>query len=216
MDQFQQIVGIIGATLGIAWASGINLYAAILTLGILSLTGNITLPESLNIVTSPIVLAAAGVMFTVEFFADKVPGFDSAWDAIQTFIRIPVGAILAAGAVGDLHPAVALAAGVVGGGVAATTHATKAGTRVLINSSPEPFSNWTMSLAEDVLVIAGVWAALSHPFIFLIFFILFVLAVIWLLPRIWRAIKKVITLLLDFFWNSRAKLKQPSSPDTLE
>ena len=189
--------------MGVAWASGINLYAALLTLGILSLTGNITLPESLMVVQSPIVMGAAGLMFLVEFFADKTPGVDTGWDAIQTFVRIPAGAVLAAGAVGDVNPAIAVAAGLVGGGVAATSHAAKAGTRVLINTSPEPFSNWTMSFSEDILVIAGLWAALNHPVIFLVIFILFILAMIWLLPKIWRGVMAVFRLITGLFRRSK-------------
>ena len=126
-------------------------------------------------------------MYCVEFMADKTPGVDTGWDALHTFIRIPAGAVLAAGAVGDVAPAMAVAAGIVGGGVTAATHATKAGSRVLINTSPEPFSNWGASIAEDIAVIAGLWAALQHPMLFLAAFVLFLVALVWLLPRIWRA-----------------------------
>ena len=125
-------------------------------------------------------MVAAGLMYGIEFFADKVPGVDTGWDALQSFVRIPAGAMLAAGAVGDIGPAAELAAAILGGGMAAATHATKAGSRVMINTSPEPVSNWTASIGEDLAVIGGVWAALNHPYVFLALLLLFVLLVAWL------------------------------------
>lgn len=181
----------IALTMGVAWASGINLYAAILTLGLLGATGNIDLPPDLEILANPLVIGAAGLMFAIEFFADKVPGVDSGWDTLQTFIRIPAGAILAAGAVGDVSAGAELAAAIAGGSLAGATHFTKAGTRLAINTSPEPVSNWTASILEDVAVIAGLWAALNHPIVFLVLIGLFILLMIWLLPRIFRAVRAV-------------------------
>lgn len=197
MDTLNQISAILALTMGLAWASGINLYATLLTLGFLAHTGNITLPPDLEIVANPLVMTAAGLMYCIEFFADKMPGVDTGWDAIHTFIRIPAGAMLAAGAVGDLNPAVGLAAAIVGGGIAAGTHATKAGSRVLINTSPEPFSNWLASVGEDVAAIAGVWACIRHPVVFLIAFFLFVVLLIWLLPKLAAGIKKVFILIIN-------------------
>ncbi|ACL02455.1 conserved hypothetical protein [Desulfatibacillum aliphaticivorans] len=191
MDDYKQIVDAIALSMGAAWASGVNLYAAILVLGLLSITGNIALPETLHVLNEPVVLFAAGFMFMVEFFADKTPGVDTGWDAIHTFIRIPAGAALAAGAVGDVNPAVMVAAGIVGGGVTAATHATKAGSRVLINTSPEPFTNWAASIGEDMAVVAGLWAALHYPLVFICLLIIFLLMLVWLLPKLWRGIKKV-------------------------
>jgi hypothetical protein len=179
----------IALTLGVAWASGINLYAAIVVLGLMGSTGNIDLPPDLLILENPLVIAAAGLMYIVEFCADKVPGVDTGWDTIHTFIRIPAGAALAAGAVGDVNVGVELAALVVGGGLAGATHATKAGSRALINTSPEPFSNWTASILEDVAVIGGLWMALNHPVVFIGLLIAFIVLMIWLLPKIWRGIK---------------------------
>lgn len=181
----------IALTMGVGWASGINLYAALCMLGILSTTGNIELPETLLILEDPMVIFASGFMYLVEFFADKVPGVDTGWDAIHTFIRIPAGAVLAAGAVGELGAGAELAAAIAGGTLAAGTHAAKTGTRALINTSPEPFTNWTASIAEDVVVIGGVWAMLHHPAAFLVFLVLFIAAMVYLLPRIWRGIKRV-------------------------
>jgi hypothetical protein len=185
--------------MGAAWASGINLYAAILVLGLLGSTGNAVLPQGLEVLTNPIVLGAAGFMYIVEFFADKIPGFDTGWDTVQTFIRIPAGAALAAGAVGEVNPSIILGAGIVGGGLAAGTHAAKAGTRVLINSSPEPVSNWMASLTEDFAVIAGLWTAFHYPWVFVILLIFFIFLMIWLLPKIWRGIKKVLGFIKRIF-----------------
>ncbi|MGD9332738.1 MAG: DUF4126 domain-containing protein [Desulfobacterales bacterium] len=205
MDQLNQIAGVIALSMGAAWASGINLYAAILTLGLLGATGQMTLPPNLQIVAQPIVILAAGVMFTIEFFADKIPGVDTGWDTVHSFIRIPGGALLAAGAVGDVNPAVMLAAGILGGGLAAGTHAAKAGSRVLINTSPEPVSNWLASIAEDVAVVAGVWAALAHPWVFLSCLAGFILLLIWLLPKLWRGIKAVVAKLGLLFGRSERR-----------
>jgi hypothetical protein len=180
----------IALTMGVAWASGINLYAAILMLGVMGISGNLALPAELQILSDPMVIAAAGFMYVIEFFTDKVPGIDTGWDSLSTFIRIPAGAILAAGAIGDVGPAAQLAAAIAGGTLTAGTHATKAGTRVLINTSPEPVSNWFASLGEDVAVIAGLWTALYHPIVFIVLLVLFILFMIWVLPKLWRGIKK--------------------------
>lgn len=199
MDQLNQIVNTIALTMGVGWASGINLYAALFTLGILGATGNVVLPPELMVLTSPLVLFAAAVMYLVEFFADKIPGVDSGWDALHTFIRIPAGAILAAAAAGPASPALVVAAALLGGGLATLSHATKAGTRVFINTSPEPFTNWTASVTEDAMVIGGIWAALHHPWLFLALVLVFIVLSIWLLPKLWRFIKKVFTFIGRLF-----------------
>ena len=199
MEALDQISATLALTMGLAWASGINLYATLLTLGFLANTGNIVLPPNLQIVADPMVMVAAGLMYFIEFFADKVPGVDTGWDTIHTFIRIPAGAMLAAGAIGDLNPAVEMAAAIMGASLAAGTHATKAGTRVLINTSPEPFSNWFASVGEDVAVVAGVWACINHPVLFLIAMVFFIALMIWLLPRIWLGVKKVFRWLINLF-----------------
>ena len=192
-------VSIIALSMGAAWASGINLYATIFMLGYLGTTGNIDLPPDLMVVTDPLVMTSAGLMYCVEFFADKTPGIDTAWDSLHTFIRIPLGAVLAMGAVGDMTPAVELAAFIVGGSLAAATHATKTGSRIVINSSPEPVTNWTASIGEDLLVITGIWVALNHPVAFLIALVIFIALMIWLLPKIWRGIKQIFNSIRNFF-----------------
>jgi len=198
MEQYNHIISVIALSMGAAWASGINLYAAILVLGLLGTSGHLILPADLQILMNPLVLFAAGAMYLVEFFADKIPGVDNSWDALHTFIRIPAGAAMAVGAVGDVDPAVSVAVAIVGGGLAAGVHATKAGSRVLINVSPEPFTNWVTSLSEDVLVIVGLWTALHYPSVFVVFLLLCIVMMVWLLPKLWRGVKWVIARLKNF------------------
>jgi hypothetical protein len=191
--------------MGAGWASGINLYAAILVLGFLGATGRMDLPQGLEVLSDPLVMFAAGVMYVVEFFADKVPGVDTAWDTLHTFIRIPAGALLAAHAVGDVGAGTELAAALLGGGMAAASHAAKAGTRVLINTSPEPFTNWTASVVEDLGVVGGLVTAVNHPLVFLGLLALFLLLLVWLLPKLWRGIKRVFGAIGRLFGAGRAQ-----------
>lgn len=212
MDAYQELITTISLTMGVAWASGINLYATIGVLGLLGITGNITLPEQLVVIQDPLVIAAAVFMYGVEFFADKTPGVDTGWDAIHSFVRIPAGVLLAAGAVGDVNPAVVITAGILGGGVSATSHMIKSGSRVLINTSPEPFSNWTASIAEDVAVIAGLFTALHFPIVFLLLFIAFLVLSIWLIPKIWKGIKLLFKKIQAFF-SSKSDSSQSDPPE---
>ncbi len=204
-------VQIIALTMGTAWASGINLYAAVFMLGYMGSTGHILLPEELEVVTDPLVMFSAGIMYCIEFFADKTPGVDTAWDTLHTFIRIPLGAVLAMGAVGDTTPAVELAAFLVGGSLTAATHTTKTGSRIMINTSPEPVSNWAASICEDIMVIAGIWTAINHPWIFLGLLIAFVGLMIWLLPKIWRGIQNIIRYIRDIV-KERKERTLPRTP----
>jgi hypothetical protein len=196
-----ETIDAVALMLGAAWASGINLYAAILMLGWMGGSGHVELPPELHVLSNPAVMLAAGGMYLVEFFADKIPGVDTAWDALHTFIRIPAGALLAAGAAQglDVGQSGELVALLLGGGVAATSHATKAGTRVLVNTSPEPFSNWGASLSEDLAVFGGLWAALNHPWLFIVLLVLFLLGTAWLLPKIWRAVKGLAAMVRRWF-----------------
>lgn len=189
MDPIQTIA----LSMGTAWASGINLYATVLMLALMNATGGIELPPELAVVNHPVVITAAAVMFFIEFFADKIPGVDSTWDALHTFIRIPAGAILAAQAVGDVSAPWELTAALLGGSLAATSHATKASARLMINTSPEPVTNWTASFTEDFLVIAGMWTALHYPWLFLIALAIMVGLMAWLLPKIWRQFRRIFT-----------------------
>ena len=176
---------------GLGWTSGLRFYAVLFALGAMHRYGLYTLPASLELLAHPWVFAVSGLLFVTEFFADKTPGVDTVWDAIHTFIRIPGGALLAAAAVVDSDPGLALAAALLGGTIAAGAHFTKAGSRALINLSPEPFSNWTASLTEDTLALAALWTMLKYPLLFLGLLVLFLLAVLWLLPRLWRGIRSV-------------------------
>jgi hypothetical protein len=187
MDMLQQIA-LAG---GLAWASGIRLYAAVFIVGLLGRLGYVHLPDHLLVLQHSFVLAASGVMLLAEFLADKVPGFDSAWDAIHTVIRIPAGALLAWGAMGDATPALQLAAAILGGAITSGTHLAKAGTRAAINTSPEPLSNWTASFSEDGLLLAGLWLVFLHPLMFLVLLAAFLGLVIWLLPKLFRFLRRL-------------------------
>jgi hypothetical protein len=175
----------------LAWASGLRLYLTVFAVGLAGHLGYIELPDALKVLEHPWVIVAAGFMVVMEFLVDKVPALDSAWDAIHTFIRIPAGALLAAGATGDTLSALTVAAGLLGGTITAGTHFTKAAGRGLINTSPEPFTNWGASLTEDALVLAGIWFAFQHPVVFLSALAVFIALAIWLLPRLWRGLRAV-------------------------
>lgn len=200
----------IALSMGAAWASGINLYATVGMLGIMSATGNMDLPPDLQVLANPIVIIAACLMYVVEFFADKIPGVDTTWDTLHTFIRIPAGALLAAGAIGEVGPAAEVAALILGGGMAGASHGFKAGSRVLINASPEPFTNWTASTAEDVCVFGGLWVALSHPLVFIGLIGIFILLAIWLLPKLWRGIRALFRRIGQLF-SGRKPEEPPAS-----
>lgn len=176
---------------GLGWTSGLRFYAVLFFLGLLHRTGMYVLPGSLDMLAHPWVLAISGLLFVTEFFADKIPGVDTLWDAVHTFIRIPGGALLAAAAVAGGDPGLGLAAGLLGGTVAAGAHFTKAGSRALINTSPEPFSNWTASFTEDAVSLGALWMALQYPALFLGLLALFVLVALWLLPKLWRGVRRV-------------------------
>lgn len=193
---------------GMAWASGIRLYAVLFTAGLLGRTGHLHLPATLQILENPYVIGTAGLLLLVEFLADKIPAVDSVWDGIQTFIRIPAGALLAALALGDHDPTWMLVAGLLGGTLTAGTHAAKAGSRALINTSPEPFSNIATSLGEDLLVASGLYASLFHPVVFLILLAVFIILLIWLLPKIWRGARKLI----GFFNNTPKRESLEAGP----
>ena len=179
---------------GLGWASGLRLYAVLFFLGVLGYFDVMVLPPDLQILAHPAVMLTAGLMFAVEFGVDKIPGFDSVWDTVQTFVRIPGGALLAAAAVADQSAAMALAAAILGGSLAAGAHFSKAGGRLLINTSPEPFSNWAASLTEDALAAGVVWLALEHPLAALGSLILLVMTMAWLIPKLWRGVRQVISM----------------------
>jgi len=184
------VLDTLSLAMGTAWTSGLNLYATIAALGIAGSGGMIQLPPGLLVLTHPLVIGVACLMYVVEFFADKVPLVDSGWDVLHTFIRIPAGAILAARAVGDVNPALELAALLAGGTIAFAAHGTKATLRLAINASPEPFSNWAASVSEDVAAFGGVWLAFHHPVWMIIVVLAFTAFAAWLLPRLFRLAKR--------------------------
>lgn len=183
------VVETLAVALGASWASGINLYAAVATLGLFGRLGVIDLPAGWQVLENPLVIGAGALMYVVEFVLDKVPGVDSLWDGLHTFIRIPAGAVLAYAAVGDVDPSLALAAGLVGGGIATVNHATKAGLRLAINTSPEPVTNSLASVTEDATAVGGLWLAALHPELFVAALILWLLLLAWLLPKLWRFLR---------------------------
>ncbi|HZI83201.1 MAG TPA: DUF4126 domain-containing protein [Casimicrobiaceae bacterium] len=185
LDTWQLVA--LAAALG--WASGIRLYAVLFIVGGLGYLGWFDLPPHLSVLAHPLVLAASGFMVFVEFFADKIPGVDTLWDVAHTLVRIPAGAALAGAVFGDSPPAWTIAAAIIGGTLAAGSHFTKAGARMAINASPEPFSNWAASFGEDLLVGVMLYLALAHPVAFFVALALLLALAIWLLPKLWRFLR---------------------------
>lgn len=183
------VLGTLGLALGSSWASGINLYAMVATLGLLGRFAGLELPGDLGIVTDWWVIGLASALYVIEFAADKVPIVDSIWDVVHTFIRVPAGAVVAAAALGDFSPWVQAIAFLLGGGVALSSHGAKAATRVVANMSPEPASNITLSLVEDVVAVGGTLLAAFLPILMLGFVAVAVTAVVWLAPKIFRRIR---------------------------
>jgi hypothetical protein len=183
-------ISTIAAGAGLAWASGLRLYAVVFLSGLLARLGYVTLPGELHALAHPLVLGTSGVLLVAEFLADKIPGFDSVWDAVHTFIRIPAGAVIAAASLGvSADPAWIAAAGLIGGALAGSSHFAKAGSRALINASPEPFSNWTASFSEEFLVLGALWLAFHHPLAFLAALVVVVALSAWLIAALWRFLR---------------------------
>ena len=188
-----QIVALAAA---LGWASGIRLYLVLFLVGLVDRMGWVAMPDGLHTLSYPLVLAASGLMVIVEFFADKVPWVDSIWDTIHTFIRVPAGALLTASAIGALdgHGGAigTLVAAILGGSLAAGAHLTKSSARALANTSPEPFSNVGLSLGEDLIVPGGLALAVLHPYVFVVLLLASVAVAAWLVPKIWRFIRRLI------------------------
>jgi len=195
LDTLQLVA--LAATVG--WASGLRLYAVLFILGGLGYLHWIDLPAGLAALAHPLVLSASGFMCFVEFFADKIPGVDSMWDLVQTFIRIPAGASLAASVFGDSSAATMLAAAILGGTLAAGSHLAKSGSRAVINTSPEPFSNWAASFGEELAVGTILWLAFAHPVIALVVLAVLVAFTIWLIPKVWRMVRAIANRIIGFF-----------------
>jgi hypothetical protein len=189
MDTWQLVA--LAATLG--WASGVRLYAVLFVLGGLGYLHWIELPHGLQLLAHPWVLAASGFMFCVEFFADKIPAVDTVWDAVHTFIRIPAGAALAASVFGDAPAAMSIVAAILGGSLAASSHIAKSGGRALINTSPEPFTNWAASFSEDIAVGVMLYLAFAHPIAALVVLLVLIALMIWLIPKVWRFARRLVS-----------------------
>jgi hypothetical protein len=182
----------VAIALALGWGAGLRAYAVIFAVGLAGAMGWVELPGHLDVLQHPLVIVASGFMTLVEFGADKVPWLDSIWDAVHSFVRIPAGAALAAMVFGDSTSAVMVAAGILGGSLAAAMHVAKAGTRATLNLSPEPFSNWAASLSEDALVPLGLWLAFAHPIVFFVLLALILVAVALLMRLLWRGFRRLV------------------------
>jgi hypothetical protein len=210
MEQFDtwQLVALATA---LGWASGIRLYAVLFIVGALGYLGWFQLPTHLAVLAHPLVLAAAGFMVFVEFFADKIPGVDTVWDLVHTLVRIPAGAALAAAVFGDSPPAWTLAAAIIGGTLAAGSHFTKASARMAINTVPEPFSNWAASFGEDLLVGVMLYLALAHPIAFFVVLAVLLGLAIWLVPKLWRFLRGFFVRIGRWFGDAQRRPSERSS-----
>jgi hypothetical protein len=185
--------------LGTAWTSGINLYATVTVLGVLQKFGATKLPLGLTVLDNWWIIGIAGFLFAVEFFADKIPYVDSVWDVIHTFIRIPAGAIMAYAATNEMNPTVSTVATLLGGGLALSSHGTKSALRATANLSPEPFSNWILSLVEDAIAIVGSLLAVFAPILIAIVLVIFVIIFGWFAPKIFRAMRRLYNAIKSLF-----------------
>jgi|SRR5215813_1521690 len=183
------LVSTIALAMGSSWVSGIRLYVAVATLGILGRFAHLPLPGEMSVLMNWWVIGIASAMFVIEFFADKIPYLDSTWDVVHTFIRIPAGAVLAAAAFGDFDRKIQVVALLLGGGLALSAHGTKATTRAAVNLSPEPVSNIVVSLIEDVVSVLSIVLAFVLPIALIILITCFVILSIFLLPKIFRLLR---------------------------
>jgi hypothetical protein len=190
---------ILALAMGTAWTSGINLYATVAALGLLQHYKLAHLPGGLHVLDNWLIIGLALFLYAVEFFADKIPYVDTVWDAVHTFIRVPAGAIIAATATSDINPSVQIIALLLGGGLALSTHGAKSTLRVGANLSPEPLTNWTLSVVEDVVAVGAVALAVFSPLAILAVIVVFLLLLVWILPKVWRRIRRMLKAAADFF-----------------
>lgn len=187
----------LAAALG--WAAGVRLYLVVFLTGLAGFMGFIPLPAGLSVLQHPAMLMGSGFMVFVEFFADKIPGLDSLWDVVHTVIRVPAGAALAGGVFGADSATMGMVAALMGGTLAATSHAAKATTRAAVNTSPEPFSNILVSFAEESLVIFMLWLATNHPVIFGIVLLIVLVLSVLLIIVLWKFLRMVVRKVSSFF-----------------
>ena len=192
------LIQILGLAVGSAWTSGLNLYATVAALGLLQHYKLVKLPGELHHLDNWIIIGVALGLYVVEFFADKIPYVDTVWDAVHTFIRVPAGAVLAAAATTELNQTVHVLALLLGGGIALTSHGTKATARAAANMSPEPVSNWILSIVEDILAVGGVVLSIVAPLVALILVGVFLVLFFWLMPKVFRRMRRMVATLRDF------------------
>lgn len=185
--------------LGSAWTSGINLYATVTVLGLLQKFGGTDLPGGLDALDNWWIIGIAGFLYLVEFFADKIPYVDSVWDAIHTFIRVPAGAVVAYTATNQADQTVTIVATLLGGGLALSSHGTKAAIRAGANLSPEPVSNWILSIVEDIIAFAGTLLAVFAPIVIAIGLGIFAIFFVWFAPKVFRAFRRIFSAVRAFF-----------------
>ena len=184
---------------GSAWTSGINLYATVTVLGVLQKFGLATLPGGLDVLDNWWIIGVAGFLYAIEFFADKIPYVDSVWDVVHTFIRVPAGAIMAYAATTQMDASVGIIATLLGGGLALSSHGTKAAIRAGANLSPEPVSNWILSLVEDVIAFVGTILAVFAPVLIVIVLVIFVIFFVWFAPKVFRAVRRIFSAVRAIF-----------------
>ncbi len=193
------LISTLAIAMGAGWVSGINLYAAVATLGLLGRFAHLRLPGELDALTSWWIIGIALALYIVEFVADKVPYVDNLWDAIHTFIRVPAGAVLAATAFGDFDRSIQVVAFLLGGGLALSAHGTKATARAAINLSPEPVSNFVVSLTEDVVAIGSILLSIFAPIILILLVLTFLGVSIVIVSRIIKALKGMMLKVRNVF-----------------
>ncbi|MDQ3710676.1 MAG: DUF4126 domain-containing protein [Acidobacteriota bacterium] len=185
--------------LGSAWTSGINLYATVSVLGLLQKFGATKLPGGLDVLDNWWIIGVAGVLYLIEFFADKIPYVDSVWDVVHTFIRVPAGAIVAYAATNQMDESVGVIATLLGGGLAFSSHGTKAALRATANLSPEPVSNWVLSIVEDVIAFVGAILSVFAPVLIAIVLIVFLIFFVWFFPKFVRAVRRIFNAVRALF-----------------
>lgn len=199
--------------LGSAWTSGINLYATVTALGLLQKFGATKLPGGLDVLDNWWIIGVAAFLYAVEFFADKIPYVDSAWDVIHTFIRVPAGAVVAYAATNQADPTVTTVATLLGGGLAFSSHGTKAALRAGANVSPEPVSNWILSIIEDIIAFVGTILAVFAPILITIVLGVFVIFFVWFAPKVFRAVRRIFGAVRSFFAGKGFKQAVRKAPD---
>jgi hypothetical protein len=190
------VLDALALALGSSFASGLNLYATVAALGLLHRYNVFELPDSLAVLAHPLVLGVAIALYVIEFFSDKIPYLDTVWDAIHTFIRPPAAALLAYGALADVSDAWRVSAALIGGGIALTSHGTKASTRAAANTSPEPLSNWLLSLTEDAVAVFVAWVAVTHPLLAITVVVLLLAASVYVLVKLYGLGRRLLARLL--------------------